>query len=62
MNDQSKMPYGKYQGEQMEDVPAEYLLWLYENDKCSGEVKAYVRDNIDIIKMQIANKKKGIKP
>ena len=61
MNDKSKMPYGKYQGEQMEDVPAEYLLWLYENNKCSGDVKSYIKENLKVIKMQISNEKKGIK-
>lgn len=28
MTDQDLMPFGKYKGEKMEDVPASYLLWL----------------------------------
>lgn len=31
MNDQSEMPFGKYKGKKMEDVPASYLLWLWDN-------------------------------
>jgi uncharacterized protein (DUF3820 family) len=43
------MPYGSHKGTKMTNVPAQYLLWLYENNKCSGEVKAYIIDNLDIL-------------
>jgi len=63
MTDESIMPYGIHKGKKMADVPASYLLWLYENQKCSGEVKAYIRENLDVIKGQIAyDKKKGNRP
>jgi len=33
---------------------------LYENNKCSGDVKNYIIENLDVIKSQIAfSKKKG---
>lgn len=51
------MPFGKHKGEKMENVPASYLLWLYENDKCNKEVKEYVLDNLDVIKEQIKRNK-----
>lgn len=44
MDDESIMPYGKHKGEQMIDVPDDYLIWLYKNDKCSGQVRAYIKD------------------
>lgn len=28
MTDQDLMPFGKYKYRKMEDVPADYLLWL----------------------------------
>ncbi|MCK9220240.1 MAG: DUF3820 family protein [Bacteroidales bacterium] len=60
MTDESIMPYGIHKGKEMADVPLEYLLWLYENQKCFGEVKKYIQENIDVIKGQIAYaKKKG---
>lgn len=31
MNDQSEMPFGKHKGEKLENVPASYLLWLWDN-------------------------------
>jgi uncharacterized protein (DUF3820 family) len=53
MKDSDLMPWGKYQGKQMIDVPADYLLWLYENNKCSGSVKSYIIENLDVIKEEI---------
>lgn len=53
------MPYGKYQGRQMQQVPADYLLWLYQNDKCSERVKMYVEENIDAIRTRNAEESKS---
>lgn len=58
MEDNSIMPFGKYKGEQLIDVPADYLLWLYENNKANGELKAYIEDNLDVIKDQIKRTQK----
>lgn len=38
MNDESIMPFGKHKGEKLANVPADYLLWLYDNYKCFGEI------------------------
>lgn len=60
MNDETLMPFGKYKGEKMCNVPSDYLLWLFENGKCYGGVKQYIKDNLDVIKSEIAyNAKKG---
>lgn len=53
LTDKSKMPFGKYEGKAMVDVPASYLIWLYENDKCSASVKNYIKDNIDALKLEV---------
>jgi uncharacterized protein (DUF3820 family) len=52
MKDTDLMPWGKYKGTRMIDIPATYLLWLLENDKCSGLVKKYIQDNKDVLKTQ----------
>ena len=57
MNDESLMPFGKHKGEKMADVPANYLLWIYENNKCSGAVKSYIEENLDVIKVEIKRSK-----
>lgn len=41
------MPFGKYKGTAMANVPAKYLLWLY-NEGCSHErVRKYIINNLD---------------
>ena len=55
-NDNTIMPTGKYQGQPMVKVPAYYLIWLYENNKCSGGLKEYIRNNLDVL---IIETKKG---
>jgi uncharacterized protein (DUF3820 family) len=49
------MPYGKYKGADMEDVPASYLLWIYENTRPSPAVENYIEKNLAGIKRQIAD-------
>lgn len=46
------MPFGKYQGKAMANVPAKYLLYLY-NDGCSHqEVKAYIISNLRLLEKE----------
>jgi len=48
-----KMPFGKHKGQNMEDVPASYLLWLYEDGCNNFEVRNYIEQNIAGIKKQV---------
>lgn len=45
--DNNIMPFGKYKGESMENVPAHYLDWLRDQDWLSSwpTVEAYIEDN-----------------
>ena len=56
LTDESRMPWGKYKGEKMANVPGSYLLWLYENNKCDRETRDYIEDNLDAIKSEIKYK------
>jgi len=59
MDDESIMPFGKFKGEKMANIPSDYLLWIYENKKCTIEVEEYIQNNMDSIKAEIAyNQKK----
>ena len=60
MDDNSIMTYGKHKGTKMANVPPDYLLWLYDNDRCSGEVKKYIFDNIDVLQSEINYKNKQV--
>lgn len=57
LTDESIMPWGIHKGSRMANVPAQYLIWLYENDKCRGEVKTYIVDNLDFLRLEIKQKK-----
>ena len=50
MDDKTLMPFGEHKGKKMANVPAYYLLWLYNNNKCYGELKKYIEDNMDALK------------
>jgi uncharacterized protein (DUF3820 family) len=49
MNDDSIMPWGIHKGKRMADVPDAYLYSLWYNDKCWGEVKQYIHENLQAI-------------
>lgn len=50
MDDNSLMPWGKYKGVKMANVPPQYLLFMYEEKKTHGDVKKYIEDNMDVLK------------
>jgi uncharacterized protein (DUF3820 family) len=58
MDDNSRMPWGKHKNEKMANVPAHYLLWLLKENKCSGDLKRYIENNVDILKDEVALAKK----
>ncbi len=44
--------FGKHKGQKLANVPANYLLWLYDNNKCDGSLRAYIRENLDILRKE----------
>jgi uncharacterized protein (DUF3820 family) len=46
------MPFGKYKGQKLANVPAGYLLWLYDQKKLFGDLKNYVEENTPVLKFQ----------
>ena len=59
MTDDSIITFGKYKGQKLANVPPEYLLWLYENGNIYSELKAYIADNLEVIKSEINYKNKS---
>jgi uncharacterized protein (DUF3820 family) len=57
MTDNSTMPFGKYKGEKMANVPAKYLLWLHKEGKCFGELRRYIEDNMDVLQDEVEKEK-----
>ena len=58
MTDESVMPFGKYKGDKMINVPSDYLLWLLNNGKCFGDVKKYLEDNKEVLEAEVKRNKK----
>lgn len=53
LTDNDPMPFGIHKSEKMANVPAKYLIWLYENNKCSGPVRSYIEENLTVLKQEI---------
>lgn len=53
IEDDSLMKFGKHKGTKMCNVPDYYLRWLYENGKAHFELKAYIEDNAQSLKITI---------
>lgn len=54
LDDDSKMPFGKYRGHPMSDVPASYFHYLW-NDGLkyrTTNVSRYIKKNLDALKME----------
>ncbi len=61
LTDDDIIPSGKYakggaeggtNGTKMRDVPARYLLYIYDNDMCNARVRKYIEDNLDVLRQE----------
>ena len=47
LKDNDLMPdKGKYKGTAMVNIPARYLLWLFDNVLCTDGVRLYIKNNL----------------
>lgn len=53
LSDESLMPYGIHKGKKMANVPASYLIWLYDNNKCDKAIKWYIERNMDALQLEL---------
>lgn len=55
--DESIMPFGIHKDKKkLKDVPDQYLLWLYNNDRM-GKLKPYITENIQAIRKNVLEQK-----
>jgi len=52
MDDESLMPFDKYKGDRLIDIPAWYLLSLLNNDNLQYDLKEYILDNENVLIQQ----------
>lgn len=52
-----QIPFGKYKGQALDDVPASYLLWLADQDWVDKfpDIKNYIERNRQGIEKQVAD-------
>ena len=58
LQDTDKMPFGKHKGKALVNVPAKYLLWLFNAGCDHAALKAYIAANLNILNKE-ANKVKS---
>ncbi len=56
LTDITPMPFGKYKGQPMQDVPVNYLHWFWragtmDNDAAIA-VKDYIQNNLSALRME----------
>lgn len=54
LTDTSEMPFGKFKGKLMQDVPVDYLHYLWHKGMKNEDtsVANYIRDNLDVLKSE----------
>lgn len=55
LDDTDPMPFGRYQGDPMAEVPASYFHWLWTNGLSRdprNEVADYIRRNLESLKQE----------
>ena len=66
MDDNSQMPFGKFAGQKMANVPASYLMWLWNNDIVSvkkwNRVYWYIHENLDSLEGELKQNQSFKKP
>lgn len=58
MDANSIMPFGKYKGKKLSEVPDNWFVWMYDHKKLSGNLKLYAETTIEILKIQARQNKK----
>lgn len=38
-------PYGMHKGKPLKEIPPDYLLYMYDNNKVSGSIKQWIKEN-----------------
>lgn len=52
--DTSVMPFGKHQGTALANVPADYLIYIYDHDYLAGNImlKRYIEENLQGLRIE----------
>lgn len=56
--DETRMPFGMHKGKALANVPAKYLLYLYNNNLDHVSLRQYIEANMDALKKEAGLKAK----
>lgn len=63
--DEDKILFGKHSGRKLANVPASYLLWLWDQPKFHHNgyehevrVRLYIKDNLEVLKKEVSEQSK----
>jgi len=48
--DDTIMPFWKFKGKKMKDIPKSYKKWMYDKSLCTGPLRAYLEKNYESYK------------
>jgi uncharacterized protein (DUF3820 family) len=51
------MPFGQHRGKAMINVPAQYLLWLFNKGCDHEQVRRYIIENLDALNKEVSKEK-----
>jgi len=55
--DETPMPFGKHKGVKLANVPASYLLFMYESKYLKAPLLDYVEENKEVLEQQAKKEK-----
>lgn len=60
LTDKSPMPWGKHKGTILSDVPARYLMYLYDAGNNDPQISKYLIRNLEAIRDRVVSEKDWI--
>jgi len=53
LTDQSIMSFGKYKGHKLANIPADYLIFIYNEYDLKPYLKQYIKDNLQGLQQEV---------
>ena len=52
ISENDTMSFGKHFGKKLANVPADYLIYMYDSGKIYGSVRQYVQENEELLRKE----------
>lgn len=51
--DTTPMPFGMHKGKALANVPADYFIYLYDNNLQPGKLRDYIEENLTALRQEV---------